>query len=443
MTLAANRLDTVTDWNNGQFGYDYDAANRLTGLILPNAITSSYTYDAVGRLTLLTHQSPISNLQSLAAYAYDLDNVGNRRTLTETLITIRDLPPGAYLESDGLVVMEAEHFGERINGLTHTWLLKTGQSGYAGTSYLQALPDIDTLYATSEITASPQAAYPIDFTTPGTYTVWLRGYPTNAAGDSVYVGLGDVLTDVTGFAPGQWSWANLTTGGMTATLSITTTGVSTISLWMREDGLRIDRLLITTDTSYIPTGYGLAETERQIGGDDLIIPLTRTIVYSYDKLYRLTGADYTSGENYQYSYDPVGNRLEQIINGDTTEYLYDAANRLTEVDGQSYTFDDNGNLLQTGVMTNSWNAANRLVETQRDGAILEPIYNGVGDRVAQTVGTTTTNFALDVQGLPEVIYTGDGNSYLHLPGVIMTESSTGEVRYLLSDGLGSVRQAVD
>jgi hypothetical protein len=69
--------------------------------------------------------------------------------------------------------------------------------------------------------------------------------------------------------------------------------------------------------------------------------------------------------------------------------------------------------------------------------------------VAQTVGTTTTYFALDVVGLPEVIAsrsvttTSEGNAYLHLPGVIVAESAGGEVRYLLSDGLGSVRQAVD
>ncbi|MCP4362325.1 MAG: RHS repeat-associated core domain-containing protein, partial [Chloroflexi bacterium] len=57
---------------------------------------------------------------------------------------------------------------------------------------------------------------------------------------------------------------------------------------------------------------------------------------------------------------------------------------------------------------------------------------------------STTNFALDVAaGLPEVIYTSEGNAYLHLPGLIVAESSTGETRYLLSDGLGSVRQAVD
>ncbi|MCI0530025.1 MAG: RHS repeat-associated core domain-containing protein, partial [Nitrospira sp.] len=62
----------------------------------------------------------------------------------------------------------------------------------------------------------------------------------------------------------------------------------------------------------------------------------------------------------------------------------------------------------------------------------------------QTVGISTTNFVLDVAGgLPEVIYTSEGNVYLHLPGVIVAESSTGETRYLLSDGLGSARQAVD
>jgi hypothetical protein len=59
--------------------------------------------------------------------------------------------------------------------------------------------------------------------------------------------------------------------------------------------------------------------------------------------------------------------------------------------------------------------------------------------------TTTTYFALDVIGLPEVIAsrsvttTSEGNSYLHLPGVIVAESAGGEVRYLLSDGLCAVQ----
>jgi hypothetical protein len=86
-----------------------------------------------------------------------------------------------------------------------------------------------------------------------------------------------------------------------------------------------------------------------------------------------------------------------------------------------------------------------LISSQRNsGTTVEPIYNGVNDRVGQTVGLTTTNFALDIAaGLPEVIYTSEDEVFLHLPGVIVAENSSGETRYLLSDGLGSTRQAVD
>jgi YD repeat-containing protein len=444
-----NRLETVTDWNNGQFGYNYDDANRLLGLTLPNDVTSSYSYDDAGQLTLLTH-STIT--ETLASYAYDLDRVGNRTVLTETLVAVQDVPAGAYLESEGLVVMEAEN-GQLVNGTTHAWLTSTAISGYTGTHYLHVLPDIDALYQTETLTDSPKVEFAVNFTMPGTYTVWARGYAGNASADSLNVSLNAQTVNVTGFAPEAWTWAKTQSStGASATVAVHSSGVYTLTVWMREDGLRIDRLLLTTDTTYIPSDFGPAETQRQAEGVSQLALLERTIVYTYNNLYRLTNADYTTrsagsgqgGESYEYSYDPVGNRLQQIINGDTTEYLYDAANRLAAVDGQSYTFDNNGNLLATGVMTNVFDTANRLVETSRNDTTLQPIYNGLDDRVGQTVGVTTTHFALDVaDGLPEVIQTSAGNSYLHLPGVIMAESSTGEVRYLLSDGLGSVRQAVD
>ncbi len=257
--------------------------------------------------------------------------------------------------------------------------------------------------------------------------------------------VGNETVAATGFAPREWDWAK-------ASLPIDGSGVYTLSLWMREDGLRIDRLLLTTDTTYLPVADGPVETARLTDTATLDYLVDRVIDYDYDDLYRLTSADYSThstgsgqaGESYAYTYDPVGNRLQQIIDGDTTSYLYDDANRLESLNGQPvFSFDDNGNLLNSDTLTNTWDAANRLVETQREDDILQPIYNGVNDRVGQTVGLSTTNFALDIAaGLPEVIYTNEGNTYLHLPGLIIAESSTGETRYLLSDGLGSVRQAV-
>jgi hypothetical protein len=80
-----------------------------------------------------------------------------------------------------------------------------------------------------------------------------------------------------------------------------------------------------------------------------------------------------------------------------------------------FSFDANGNLLSTGALTPTFDAAKRLVETSRATTTLQSIYNGIGVEVAQTISATTTNFALDVVGgLPEVIYISAGNSYLHL-----------------------------
>ena len=56
---------------------------------------------------------------------------------------------------------------------------------------------------------------------------------------------------------------------------------------------------------------------------------------AYDSLYRLTGAEYSTGEFYQYAYDAVGNRLSLTTHAGVVNYAYDAANRLTSVNGQA------------------------------------------------------------------------------------------------------------
>jgi len=71
-----------------------------------------------------------------------------------------------------------------------------------------------------------------------------------------------------------------------------------------------------------------------------------TIDYTYDNLYRLTKAEYSTGEVFEYTYDVTGNRLSQEVGLDgelvVTTYTYDDANRLIEVDAQAYTWDANG-----------------------------------------------------------------------------------------------------
>jgi YD repeat-containing protein len=68
-----------------------------------------------------------------------------------------------------------------------------------------------------------------------------------------------------------------------------------------------------------------------------------TLLRTGDSLYRLIMATYSSGESYRYTYDAVGNRQSLTTHADVVNYPYDAANRLTSVNGQTYNWDDNGN----------------------------------------------------------------------------------------------------
>ncbi len=105
--------------------------------------------------------------------------------------------------------------------------------------------------------------YTLDFTTTGTYHVWVRGYAPNAAGDSLYISLdGQTPTTLTGLPPQQWSWANSTLSGQRVTFEVTEAREHTLFLWMREDGLKIDRIVLTVDDTYNPQGNGPAESPR-------------------------------------------------------------------------------------------------------------------------------------------------------------------------------------
>ena len=117
--------------------------------------------------------------------------------------------------------------------------------------------------------------------------------------------------------------------------------------------------------------------------------ITTTITYIlyfiqdrlYDPLYRLTDAEYSSGEFFEYTYDAVGNRLSEVTAAGCTTYAYDVANRLTGVNGVTYTWDANGNLLDDGENTYEYNSTNRLISVANPQATIGNQYNGLGDRV--------------------------------------------------------------
>ena len=168
-----------------------------------------------------------------------------------------------------------------------------------------------------------------------------------------------------------------------------------------------------------------------------------TIDYTYDPLYRLTAADYDDddGTFFHYAYDAVGNRLAQDTLAGNNAYVYDIANRLTSVDGVSYIWDNNGNLLSDGTGTYTYNYANMLANVNQGGVVYDYLYNGLGDRLQQTVDGVPINYTLDINtGLTQVLADAT-HTYLYGQERIAQENVV--IEYFLGDALGSVRQLVD
>ncbi|CAN0352469.1 unnamed protein product, partial [Ectocarpus sp. 4 AP-2014] len=155
-----------------------------------------------------------------------------------------------YAESGGIVAFEAEDYHDKLVGATDDWTVESDQTGYTGTGFVHAGPDDGTLYGTSPgyLSGSPRLDYQVDFAAAGTYYVWVRGMKADGSSDSVHVGLdgqANTTADRIQVLGTGFNWNQGRVGGGIATLVVPSAGVHTVNIWMREDGVRIDKLVVT------------------------------------------------------------------------------------------------------------------------------------------------------------------------------------------------------
>jgi len=174
-----------------------------------------------------------------------------------------DKPPYIAIEP-GLFAIEAENFHAITNRSNHAWTFLTDRPEYSGDGFMQALPDggKPSSVTTQPEDQSPELIYRVQFDQPGIYYLWVRGLATGGNDDSVHAGIDGVATNIRidgcgGFNPrNQWVWCGCIHNGTRATLEVPTAGEHTVHIWMREDGFRIDKIVLTTDESYVPSGTG-------------------------------------------------------------------------------------------------------------------------------------------------------------------------------------------
>src|SRR5688500_17049815 len=187
-----------------------------------------------------------------------------------------DLPP-LRQDDAGLIVIEAENFDTNTAQGIHRWEFTNSPAGFSGAGTMYALPDepVAVIDYPDSLTTSPRLDYKVQFTKAGTHYFWFRG--SDGGGNSVNAGLNGDSPDPTmnnidegccgtRLVPGgtSYTWVRGTdaTPEGRSRLEITQAGIHTVNLWMREDGQIVDKMLITTDPNFVPTGAGPAESPR-------------------------------------------------------------------------------------------------------------------------------------------------------------------------------------
>lgn len=190
--------------------------------------------------------------------------------------------------------------------------------------------------------------------------------------------------------------------------------------------------------------------------------------YGYDDLSQLTAATYHSDPtlNERYAYDGNGNRVESHRH--PTGYVTDpsTANQLKSDGTFDYEYDSEGNLISRTRTTTGetrdfrWDGRNRLtaVTDSLGGSIIQEVtfaYDALNRRISKTLnGAATLLFVYDHEDVLLDLTDPDASGsvpatvsarYLHgaaIDEVLAEDHGSGDVRWLLSDHLGTTRDIV-
>lgn len=240
--------------------------------LLLNGQAVSPTVTDAGNVTTISF-NPATDFESFTTNRVTLvyTEEAERRTNQLSFTTFRvpkNLPP--FQEANGLVVFEAENFHTNVAGATHEWEFENAYAGFVADGYMRSLPD--TGANENEVPGfsqtSPHLDFRVNFTSAGTYYIWIRATDAGSGGDSVHVGMDgqefESSDRITGFGNANYVWARARQSPSTGTplLEVPSAGEHVINVYMREDGAYFDRLLLTRDAGYVPSGAGPAESRR-------------------------------------------------------------------------------------------------------------------------------------------------------------------------------------
>jgi hypothetical protein len=193
--------------------------------------------------------------------------------LSEETSKLDDDDSGPFAQgADGLVSIEAEHPHHHIDRSDKGWDDATSP-GSSGTAIVVG-PNSGALFELADLWFAPRIDFAVKFERVGLHYLWIRGRAANGSDDSAHAGIDrfPLAPRISGFGT-DWTWSGETMGGFRAVIWVWYAGTHRINVWMREDGLEIDKLVVTKDAAYQPAGQGPNESPQHdhcddgIGGD--------------------------------------------------------------------------------------------------------------------------------------------------------------------------------
>ena len=182
-----------------------------------------------------------------------------------------------YYQSDdnqGIISFEVEDFTDSTIIGEHAWTLVTNPADYSGKGAMQLLPDNGKFYFTNYFLQCSRLDYAVDFIKTGTHYIWIRAYAPSTSSNSFHMGINFIeeknasrIGDFEGTE--QWEWINAHPIDPTLVRSFEVEAIGTqgVSLWFAEDGVIADKIVLTTDPQYKPTGLGPDVT---VGIEDML-----------------------------------------------------------------------------------------------------------------------------------------------------------------------------
>jgi len=174
-----------------------------------------------------------------------------------------------FLENNGVVAIEAEDFSSQEKTSVREWQVQQNNAisnTASGGKYIQVLPDTRVTHDDPVIRGenfsdvSGQLAvlnYKVNFQSTGKYYVWVRLYSTGSEDNGVHIGINDTWPESgerMQWCDGKrnWTWESKQRTSAEHCgverqifINVTSPGEQTFQMSMREDGVRIDKIVLS------------------------------------------------------------------------------------------------------------------------------------------------------------------------------------------------------